>query len=258
MGDVLNKMDGNNLVELDTIKNYQRFLANVRDVVRKARRYNMTNTEIWNIVKTTKKRKVSKESFACVSNDMNAKSIKRIIHSLSEGIVSDRPQISHRETNEDLFLAFDILSYMTFCQNEAKELDIFFENLLRIEQPSTILQATINTLKIDHEQKTTETALQHLYDELTVMMDLRLSQILVAIRESDIAGKPSRISGEKFFIKRDPGDISQLNMTDLKSMAIVSNHPLSIYDQQSAISPSTFIPFCSFGSQLIGTEGAFL
>ena len=36
--------------------------------------------------------------------------------------------------------------------------------------------------------------------------------------------------------------------------ALMSNHPVSIYDKQGMISPSALIPFCSFGAKMIGSK----
>ena len=37
-------------------------------------------------------------------------------------------------------------------------------------------------------------------------------------------------------------------------IARTSNHPVALYDEQGKISPSSFIPFCSFGAKLIGPK----
>ena len=140
---------------------------------------------------------------------------------------------------------------MTFCQREAMELQIFFENLFRTGNPQTILQATVNTLKLDHVEKTTKTALQNLYNELQNMMDLMLPQILTEMYNSEIDRLP-RLPLENVFINQV--NVSQPNITNLKLMAEVANHPVAVQNQQAEISPSALIPFCSFGAKMIGAK----
>ena len=103
------------------MKKYQTFVANsVRyGIVRKARSYNMTDPEIWDVVTSWKKEALHEKLFTCVSNVMSTEFFGRVIGGLGKKISSDRATVENTETKEDLFLAFDIFSYLTFCQNEA-------------------------------------------------------------------------------------------------------------------------------------------
>ena len=83
-------------------------------------------------------------------------------------------------------LAFDIFSFLTFCQNDAIELQIFFESLFSTSSSETILQATMNTLKMKSEHKGVEAALLRISEELETMMALEHDQILQAMYGSSI------------------------------------------------------------------------
>ena len=61
---------------------------------------------------------------------MSSDYFPQLFSGLANKIKSDRPTIDYTETKNDLLLAFDIFSFLTFCQNEAIELQIFFESLV--------------------------------------------------------------------------------------------------------------------------------
>ena len=194
----------------------------------------MTITEIWDVVTSWKKEALHEKLFTCVSNVMSTEFFARVIGGLGKKILSDRATVENTETKEDLFLAFDIFSYLTFCQNEAMEVQVFFENLLSTGSPQTILQATMNNLKLNYQEQTSEIALNHIYKQLTVLMGLKLSDILAAIHGSESP--------------------SQLNEATMGAAARVSNHPLAMWGKDGKISPSALVPFCSFGSEMIGAQ----
>ena len=251
--DALGKMKGKYKAKQTTVKKYQTFVANsVRyGIVRKARSYNMTDLEIWDVVTSWKKEALHEKLFTCVSNVMSTEFFGRVIGGLGKKISSDRATVENTETKEDLFLAFDIFSYLTFCQNEAMEVQVFFENLLSTGSPQTILQATMNNLKLNYQEQTSEIALKHIYKQLNILMDLKLSDILVAIHGSGIA-EATRISEDDVLVSSST--TSQLNQTTMRAAARVSNHPLAMWGKDGKISPSALVPFCSFGSQMIGAQ----
>ena len=206
----------------------------------------MTNTEIWDITKRWKREAIQKKLFTCVSNIMSPDYFSQLFNkNFRNMIYSDRPKISYKETKEDLLLAFDIFSYMTFCQNDAMELQLFYETLLRTGSTQSIVKATLSNLKLTYEEKSTETALQHIYEELDSLIDLKLSQILVAMYDSTITEMP--------FVSQKNED-SKLNVTEMSVAAKLSTHPVSIYEENNKMSPSAFIPFCSFGAEMMGSE----
>ena len=84
---------------VDMIHDYQNFLSKkVRyTIVRPARQYNMTNKEIWDIVKTWKKEALQRNLFTCVSDVVGKEYFTAIFDNLRKKITSDRPKISYKE-----------------------------------------------------------------------------------------------------------------------------------------------------------------
>ena len=242
-----------------TISLYNDFMARwvrIFFITNKARKYNMSNTEIWNIASSVKKEAISNNLFECESNVMTIESFYSVFRLLHRSVVPKGEKLEYSETEADKFLSFDIFAFMTYCQNEAMELQIFFEKLLRTETPQTILQATVNTMKLDYQEKSTIAALQLIYNELSSIMDLKLPKILAEMINSDVTGLSSDSSNENMFMEKaqDTISIAEMNITNTMLSSEVSSHPFSIFNQQGLISPSAFIPFCSFGAEMIGTK----
>ena len=40
-------------------------------------------------------------------------------------------------------------------------------------------------------------------------------------------------------------------MTDMEQLHKITNHPVHVYDEDGALSPSAFIPFCQFGTNIL-------
>ena len=255
---VLEKMyDNKNKPIIKIISTYQNFVSkNLRyRIVRSARRFNMTDDEIWDIVRGWKLEAMQKKVFSCASDVMSSDYFPQLFSGLAERIKSDRPTIDHTETKNDLLLAFDIFSFLTFCQNDAIELQIFFESLFSTSSSETILQATMNTLKMKSEHKGIEAALLRISEELETMMALEHDQILQAMYDSSIGA--SSMSPNQVARGKDQGQkgLFSWNMTsNVEMKSAFSNHPVSISDKKSLISPSALVPFCSFGTQMIGLD----
>ena len=58
------------------------------------------------------------------------------------------------------------------------------------------------------------------------------------------------------FILTNTKDINKLNLSDLSKVQKITNHPVHILDKDGHKSPSAFIPFCQFGSDMtaMGTD----
>ena len=84
-------------------------------IVRSAKQYNMTNIEIWDMVKIWKRKAIQKKMFSCEANYVKPDFFSDIFSGLQRQLPSDRPKVPHEETKDDLFLSFDIFSYLTFC-----------------------------------------------------------------------------------------------------------------------------------------------
>ena len=215
--------------------------------VRSAKQHNMTNVEIWDMVRMWKRVALQKKMFLCESNYVKPDFFSAIFSGLQRQLPSDRAKVPHKETKDDLLLSFDIFSYMTFCQHETFELQIFFENLMRTRDTQSILLGVMNTMKMDYKEEGIGKAQQHIFHELTNLLDLKLSQILTSMYNSK-----EKISNDKDYDINQLKNVSQLSTRDMLMAASMSNHPVSIFDKKEQMQPSALIPFCSFGSKMTG------
>ena len=255
VGKVLEKIHGSkNHIKVYTLRRYMAYVTKIvrHSIVHRSKQYNMSNAEIWDMVKSWKREVIRKKLVICASNAVRTDYFTLLFKGLGAKIPSDRSKVTFKETNDDLILAFDIFSYMIFCQNEAMELQIFFENLLRTRNTPSILQAVMNTAKLDFEEDSIDKAQQYIFKELNAMLDLKLSQVLTTMYDSEtmeMARKTNRGKNENL----DSG-LEKLNSTDMERAGSMSNHPVAIYDKNGQIQPSAFIPFCSFGAKMMGPE----
>ena len=151
------------------------------NIVRRSKQYNMTNTEIWDMVKSWKREVIRKKLVTCASNVVRSVYLSELFIRLEEKIPTNRSKVTYKETNDDLILAFDIFSYMIFCQHEAMELQIFFETLMMTGNTQSVLQAVMNNVKLDFEEESIDKAEQHIFNELSKLLDLKLTQILMTM-----------------------------------------------------------------------------
>ena len=175
-----------------------------------------------------------------------------LLTGIAKKIPTDRPKVKHSETKDDFALAFDIFSYMTFCNSEAFELLLHYENLLTTGNTQTILQATINNLKREYEHKSTKTALQALYGNLDKMLGLKLKHIMTNLIASDPRGTQRNFKND-IFSETFLDDVER-SLWDFGQVAEVSNHPVATQNKEGNLSPSSLIPFCSFGTEMLGVE----
>ena len=201
--------------------------------VRSAKQHNMTNVEIWDMVRMWKRVALQKKMFLCESNYVKPDFFSAIFSGLQRQLPSDRAKVPHKETKDDLLLSFDIFSYMTFCQHETFELQIFFENLMRTRDTQSILLGVMNTMKMDYKEEGIGKAQQHIFHELTNLLDLKLSQILTSMYNSK-----EKISNDKDYDINQLKNVSQLSTRDMLMAASMSNHPVSIFDKKEQMQPS--------------------
>ena len=88
-------------------------------------------------------------------------------------IPKNRSTIAYTETAEDYTLAFDMFSYLVFCQREQIEMAAFYNNLLHTADTRTILQATVNNIQYGVEDAHTLMALRQIYKILAKKLDVR-------------------------------------------------------------------------------------
>ena len=132
------------------------------------------------------------------------------------------------------------------------ELQIFYESLMRTGNTQTILQGVMNTMKLNYDQESIGKAKQYIFKELRTLLDLKLSQVLMTMYDSETIEMAMK-SNDKILAKKD-GDAALDRDMEMKIASFISNHPVAMYDKQGQIQPSSLIPFCSFGAKMIGSK----
>ena len=82
------------------------------------------------------------------------------------------------------------------------------------------------------------------------------------VKATEIFAKMSQVLGFQHISHQNKGNESfemkainlDINVTDKKLLQTVSNHPVHILNDDGQFSPSSFIPFCSFGEDYIGSK----
>ena len=82
------------------------------------------------------------------------------------------------------------------------------------------------------------------------------------VKATEIFAKISQILGFQHISHQNKGNESfemkainlDVNVTDKKLLQTVTNHPVHILNNDGKFSPSSFIPFCSFGEDFIGSK----
>ena len=223
-----------------------------KGIVRKAREHEMTDKDIWSMVKSWKREVVHRKLVKCgVSNVVIPNDFKVLFGDIKTKIPTDRPKINYTETDDDVSLSFDIFSYLVYCQTEAMELQIFFENLIGSGNVPNILQGSMNIVKMEFAGESLNKAQQLIFKELTALFNLNLPQILSKMYDADIT-EMARISNDKVLNSgtEEPG----WDTVAMEVASAISNHPVAVQNEHGYIQPSAFIPFCSFGAKLIGKE----
>ena len=112
----------------------------------------------------------------------------------------------------------------------------------------------MNTLKAEFNEESIGKAQQHIFNQLKTLLDLKLPKILENMYDSKSIAV-TRESNDKVIGKlSEEVKNSKFTTEDKKRSSLVSNHPVAIFDKQGKISPSALIPFCSFGSKMLGTK----
>ena len=154
--------------------------------VSKAKKGNMTNSAIWNLVIKHKEKLAAANSIECSSGLLDPVYYNRVFETLPSLLPNNLPKVPYRETSDDLIFTFDIFSYLMLCSKEANEVYSFYNNLLTTGSVPTILQATMNNLKSKSIKKTSTTyAVQQIYEKLSKMLNFTLPTILSALSNSE-------------------------------------------------------------------------
>ena len=92
--------------------------------------------------------------------------------------------MAYTESVEDHALAFDLFSYLIFCQSDQMKMAAFYNNLFHTADSRTILQTTVNNIQLGTEKPNIMVALHQIYRILAKKMELKLPYILQGFLDS--------------------------------------------------------------------------
>ena len=129
--------------------------------------------------------------------------------------------------------------------------DVFYLLNMSGKSVASIILTLIKTINYssDDGQEIAKIILQKLFDEMNIAPhDFKR---LTEPKSYDLK-LLKNLSGKKFpiwFIE------NIIDILDVKDLPTITNHPVHIKDDKGAMSPSSFIPFCSFGADMeaVGT-----
>ena len=159
-------------------------LKNLRYTILDLRRVNLTTHEIWKIIEIHKRELVEGNDIGCTLGYVSSDRFSKLIGDLKKRVPKNRSKVSYKETPDDNTLAFDIFSYLIFCNKEQIEMAVFYNNLFLTGSLRTILQATMNNLQSEVKDVGTMTALRQIYKTLAEEMDLKLPDVLHRFADS--------------------------------------------------------------------------
>ena len=169
----------------DVHKLYNFGLQKIRPMVLQGKRQNMTVSQIWDIVIKHKESLIMSESMVCSLGYADTSNFGTIINTLGPKLSKHLPDIDYKESEDDLILAFNIFSYILFCNKEANQVYFFYKSLLKTGSGRAILQATVNNLKSKNiKEATTKKALQQLYIQLDQIVGFKSGKILKALSDT--------------------------------------------------------------------------
>ena len=157
---------------------------NLMDTILACRNFNMTTPEIWEVVQTHKRELVEGKIIGCRLGLVKSEDFLKLIANLKNKIPKNLAKVTYTETPDDYALAFEVFSYLLFCQREQIEMAAFYKNLFHTANPRTILQATVNNIQIGVEEADTMVALHQMFTIMAKKMELKLPHILQGFLDS--------------------------------------------------------------------------
>ena len=170
-------------------------------------------------------------------------------------------------TDEDIETGLRLHFFLSYC-NEATNIGVFLFDLVSSEAPSTILQATINTLQSGNVRSWLgKQMMVDFYRQLDKLFHLRLGKILLEISslqqlEAMLAQGAPYLDAYRDEISRcvkendcqelvrfsSPGsDFKRIHQTIIgKELAAMSVHPAMLTDVNSRSIVSALVPYCAY------------
>ena len=190
----------------------------------------MNIEKIWNVV--TQKREDYLQTFTSTSACFRESDTTALVKSIEDQLGLEPDTAIHENiTEESLRAASEMLAYLTFCPPKA-EMDAAREELdrsIHIYTPKEILIILNRLLHAKGENLPYKEAFSTFFDRISKAWNLKYKEI-------------KRLTSEH--------QCEDCQVTEnFPNLAEVTNHPVHILDEDEAVSPSSFIPFCSFGSK---------
>ena len=181
-------------------------LKNMKYTILAGRKVNMTTKEIWDMIEIHKRELIEKNAIRCnLDGIVHSDDFRKLKADLRKKIPNNRPKAAYTETTDDYALAFEIFSYLLFCQREQIEMVAFYNNLFHTADPRTILQATVNNIQLGVEEAGTMVALHQIYKTLARKMDIKLPHILQGFSDSKMLNNVDQ-NGDIFMKKHSKDD----------------------------------------------------
>jgi hypothetical protein len=162
-------------------KQHQKYQIIYQQFILKAKCGNMSNESILKLIKDYKANLVYRNLIECESGFLSPDSYGRMFDALASTLPKDLPNQPYNGTQEDCLMAFDVLSYLINCNDEAVKMFIFYKSLILTKNLRTITQSTMNTLKLMSLKESTASALQDFFSMVMDEFKFELPKILMAL-----------------------------------------------------------------------------
>ena len=147
-----------------------------------------------------------------------------------------------------LEIATSLYHRIVFCPDYDPLIVKYYEDLVTNFPLETILKTLARVLLVAKEKKLTEhyQTAKALLDKITTMMNLQYRDIAVMTTGASELKLYQQLNN--YHLNNESGPDNFQNTEKIEGLI---NHPVHIYDKSGI---SAFIPFCSFGTELLGKE----
>ena len=149
----------------------------VTGMVSKAKGHNMTNEQVWEKLTLCKERLLTSNILICDSGYPKKTIIGKVVRDLIQEVSGSLSKTKYIMTKEDYVFTLDIFSYLLFCNKEANNIYLFYNNLFKTGNVKSILQATVNNLQSKDINKEAKESLMELYRKLDDIVNFKIGSI---------------------------------------------------------------------------------
>ena len=165
--------------------------------------------------------------------------------------ISMKPIHSGEISEESLEAAASLYHSIVFCPDSDPLIVKFYKNLVEHFPLETILKTLARILLVAKEKELTEhyQTAKAILDKLTTIMNLQYRDIAVMTTGASELRLYQQLNN--YHLNNESGREGPDNFQNTENIEGLINHPVHIYDKSGI---SAFIPFCSFGTELLGKE----